>query len=80
MKQYLDTSIGSYNPDWAFYLDRDGVEKLYFILETKSSTNDPDLRGREKLKICCGKEHFKALENETEMRVSTDWQAAKVNM
>lgn len=31
----IETSIGTYNPDWAVYLDRDGEEKLYFVLETK---------------------------------------------
>lgn len=76
----IETPIGTYNPDWAVYLDRDGEEKLYFILETKGSVNDLDLRGRERLKIRCGKEHFKALDNEVEMRVATDWETAKVRM
>jgi|LSQX01.3.fsa_nt_gb type III restriction enzyme len=73
----IETPIGTYNPDWAVYLDREGEEKLYFVLETKGSTNDLDLRGRERLKIRCGKEHFKALENEVEMRVAIDWNSAK---
>ena len=33
----IDTPIGSYNPDWAVYLTKNGEEKLYFILETKGS-------------------------------------------
>ena len=32
----LDTPIGSYNPDWAVYLTKNGEEKLYFILETNT--------------------------------------------
>lgn len=56
----VDTPIGSYNPDWAVYVDIDGIKKLYFILETKGNTNELDLRGRENLKIYCGKQHFKA--------------------
>ncbi|MDR2525068.1 MAG: DEAD/DEAH box helicase family protein [Oscillospiraceae bacterium] len=76
----IDTPIGSYNPDWAVYLDRDGEEKLYFILETKGSTNLFDLRTSEQLKIHCGKRHFAALENGVEMRVETQWSQAKSMM
>ena len=46
----VDTPIGTYNPDWAVYVEIDGMKKLYFILETKGSTNELDLRGRENLK------------------------------
>ncbi|MEG1559982.1 MAG: hypothetical protein RR398_03870 [Clostridia bacterium] len=31
----IETPIGTYNPDWAVYIDMDGNEKLYFVLETK---------------------------------------------
>lgn len=47
----IDTPIGTYNPDWAVYFEKDGVQKLYFVLETKGSTNLFDLRTPEKLKI-----------------------------
>ena len=76
----IDTPLGSYNPDWAVYLTRDGAEKLYFILETKGSTNFLDLRGAERLKIHCGRRHFQALENGVEMQVATEWQSAKAQM
>lgn len=69
----IDTPIGTYNPDWAVYLDRDGEQKLYFILETKGTTDLFDLRTPERLKIHCGMEQFKALENGVEMKVSTKW-------
>ncbi len=69
----IDTPIGTYNPDWAVYLDRDGEQKLYFILETKGTDNLFDLRTPERLKIHCGMEQFKALENGVEMKVSTKW-------
>jgi len=39
-----------------------------------------DLRTREQLKIHCGEQHFKALENGVEMRVATDWSTAKVRL
>ncbi len=35
----IETPIGTYNPDWAVYLTRNGEEKLYFILEAKGNTN-----------------------------------------
>ena len=55
----IDTPIGPYNPDWAFVTDRD--EKLYFVRETKSTTESEELRVREERKIYCGKRHFEAL-------------------
>ena len=73
----VDTPIGSYNPDWAVYVDIDGIKKLYFILETKGNTNELDLRGRENLKIYCGKQHFKAIGNNVELHVTTQWKDFK---
>ncbi len=57
----IDTPLGSYNPDWAVLVDKDGTEKLYFVVETKGSMFSDALRPTEKAKIVCGKEHFKAL-------------------
>ena len=37
-------------------------ERLYFVVETKSSLFAPDLRSSETAKIQCGKAHFRALE------------------
>ncbi len=76
----IDTPIGTYNPDWAVYLTRNGEEKLYFILETKGSTSLIDLRTKEQLKIHCGKQHFKALDNGIEMQVASDWKEFKVTL
>lgn len=73
----IDTPIGSYNPDWAVYLDKDGTEGLYFILETKGSTSMFDLRTTEQLKIHCGKEHFKALGDNIGLQVTDDWRKFK---
>ncbi len=74
----IETPIGTYNPDWAVYLERDGDKKMYFILETKGTTDLFGLRTPEQLKIHCGTEHFKALENGVEMRVATDWGKFKI--
>jgi len=60
----IETPIGTYNPDWAVYLEHNGDKKLYFVLETKGTTSIFDLRTPEQLKIKCGKAHFDALEND----------------
>lgn len=62
----IDTPLGSYNPDWAVLVEKDGTEKLYFVVETKGSMFSDALRPTEKAKIECGKEHFKALGDEAQ--------------
>ena len=57
----VPTPLGSYNPDWAVLIDSDEGERLYFVVETKSSLFQGDLRMSEYAKIECGKAHFKAL-------------------
>lgn len=57
----VPTPLGTYNPDWAVLVEKDGSERLYFVVETKSSLFTDDLRDRESAKIACGKAHFKAL-------------------
>lgn len=57
----IPTPLGAYNPDWAVLVEVDGTEKLYFVIETKSSLFDEDLRDKESAKIKCGKAHFEAL-------------------
>ncbi len=69
----IDTPIGSYNPDWAVYKQENNTEKLYFVIETKGSTNSYDLRIKENLKIKCGKKHFEALQTNIDFEVSNKW-------
>lgn len=57
----VPTPLGSYNPDWAVLIEKDGVERLYFVVETKGSLFKDDLRGKEGAKIQCGKAHFQAI-------------------
>ena len=62
----IDTPIGNYNPDWAVVIDDVGLrgetrQKLYFVTETKGTTNLDDLRPDEKKKILCAKKHFKEI-------------------
>ena len=57
----IPTPLGSYNPDWAVLVDKDGTEHLYFVVETKSSLFTDDLRDKESAKIKCGEAHFAEL-------------------
>ncbi len=59
----IKTPIGAYSPDWAVYLEKNGEQKLYFILETKGTTSLLGLRPEEAQKIHCGKQHFNALDD-----------------
>ena len=57
----VPTPLGPYNPDWAVLIDKDGTERLYFVVETKSSLFSDDLRDKESAKIKCGEAHFAEL-------------------
>jgi type III restriction enzyme len=58
----VPTPLGAYVPDWAVLVQTDEGERVYLVVETKAGLYLDDLRDREKAKIACGKEHFKALE------------------
>lgn len=73
----VPTPLGPYNPDWAILLEQDGTQRLYFVVETKSSLFTDDLRDKESAKIECGIAHFKALatgENPARYIVATSLQ------
>lgn len=57
----IPTPLGSYNPDWAVLVELDGVERLFFVVETKGDLFTDALRATEKAKIDCGRAHFDAL-------------------
>ena len=57
----VPTPLGTYNPDWAVLVEKDDTEQLYFVVETKSSLFNDDLRVKEGANIQCGKAHFQAL-------------------
>jgi len=73
----IETPLGNYNPDWAILLDKDGIEKLYFVIETKGTTELDGLRLKESAKIKCGEKHFAALESEVAYRVSDSYEEFK---
>ena len=74
----VDTPIGTYNPDWAVYVEINGIKKLYFIIETKGTTKEDDLRGRERQKIHCGKAHFRAVNSGVELHIAEKWTEFKM--
>lgn len=73
----IDTPLGYYNPDWAVLIDKDDVEKLYFVVETKGTTDRDQLRFVEHEKIICGEKHFEALETKAEYRLASDFREFK---
>lgn len=62
----IPTPLSFYNPDWAILVEKDGIEKLYFVVETKAGslfkTFEESLRENELGKIKCAQKHFEALE------------------
>jgi len=62
----VPTPLGPYNPDWAILFEQDGAQRLYFVVETKSSLFTDDLRSKEDAKIRCGRAHFAALESSSD--------------
>lgn len=73
----IPTPIGNYTPDWAVYVETEDEKKLYFVIETKGSTNYLDLRDRESIKIKCGKKHFEALGQDVSFDVTKGFRSFK---
>lgn len=71
----IDTPLGGYNPDWAVVVDRDGAERLYFVVESKGELFNDTYRPAELAKIKCGKAHFRALGNDVEFRVDNNYES-----
>jgi len=72
----IPTPLGTYNPDWAVLIELHGVERLYFVVETKSGLFTDDIRDKESAKIECGRAHFEALavgESRAKYIVATDF-------
>ncbi|HOW36433.1 MAG TPA: DEAD/DEAH box helicase family protein [Candidatus Omnitrophota bacterium] len=63
----VKTPIGGYTPDWAIVTakidtkGRESSEKIYFVIETKSTTSESERRGFENQKIQCAKKHFEVV-------------------
>ena len=76
----IDTPIGTYNPDWAVFLEKNGEQKLYFVLESKGTTSLFALRSPEKLKIHCGKQHFDAIGVRFPSEPVKNWEEFKLSI
>lgn len=76
----IETPIGSYNPDWAVFMEKNGEQKLYFVLESKGTNTLFDLRSPEQLKIHCGKQHFDALDVAFPAEPVKDWKEFKATV
>lgn len=57
----IPTPVGEYNPDWAISFKQNPLGNLYFVVETKGSLRDMDLREIEKSKIRCAHKFFECL-------------------
>lgn len=52
----IPTPVGNYIPDWVVIFEND--KKIYFVVETKTSIEVQDLRGKETTKISSGRKHI----------------------
>lgn len=69
----ISTPLGSYNPDWAVIVNKNGEKKLFFVLESKGNIDADALRPTEREKIQCGMEHFAALGDEAKFMPVDDF-------
>lgn len=60
---FITIPTGRYSPDWAIVFEKEKVREIYFVVETKGTENQMELRGIEALKIHCAEEHFKEISN-----------------
>ena len=56
----IPTPFGNYNPDWAILAEKKDSECLYFIADTKSTTDRTKLRNDENARIEAGKRAYEA--------------------
>lgn len=56
----IPTPFGNYNPDWAILAEINGMEKLYFVIDTKTTEEKGTLRNNEQTKLNAGAQAFKA--------------------
>ena len=63
--------VDGYTPDWAIIKEVDGEDRIYFVAETKGSTNRMSLRVTERQKIDSGEKHFESLQTGINYKVIT---------
>jgi len=57
----IATPLGPYNPDWVVLWNKENDQRLYFVMESKGSLLESQLRPAESGKIECGRKHFESL-------------------
>lgn len=59
----IETPVGGYIPDWAIVTSSPNQkpEKLYFVIETKTTTDEAGRRVLENEKVECAKKHFEVI-------------------
>ena len=67
----ISTPQGNYTPDWAIYYKQNNESNLCFIVETKGSDNNEDLRLVEAVKIKCAEKHFETIQ--IKMITASNW-------
>lgn len=55
----IQTPVGYYSPDWVMIVEHDGINRLYFVVETKGTDDEKKLHPDEQTKIACARAHFK---------------------
>ena len=58
----IPTPVGNYSPDWAIAFNKGMVKHIYFVAETKGSTNSMELKPVEQAKIDCAKQLFNKMD------------------
>ena len=61
----IPTPVGYYSPDWAIMFNEGMVTHIYFLAETKGSTDGSQLRAVERAKIKCAKKLFNDITTST---------------
>ena len=63
----ISTPVGKYNPDWAIAFYEGTVKHIYFVAETKGTSDTLKMKSHisnvEQAKINCAREHFRAISN-----------------
>jgi len=69
----IPTPLGNYNPDWAILVTVGEEDRLYFVVETKSTLLSAERREKENQIIECGKAHFRDIQTSSQFEVSDDF-------
>ena len=76
----ISTPVGTYNPDWAVFVENEYEKKLYLVVETKGSTDRADLRNKEDIKIHCGQKHFEGIGLDVTFAKAKKWAECKKDL